>query len=159
MRILGIDPGFERLGIAVLEKNKGDRKETVVFSDCFKTSSKLDFTERLSLIGNQVKAIIEKYNPEILAIETLFINTNQKTAMHVAEARGVVIYEGVQASLEVMEFSPPQIKSTISGDGRADKTQMLKMVNLLVDIAEEKKSDDEMDAIAVALTAFAHRKL
>src|SRR3990167_3211738 len=97
MKILGIDPGYERVGGAVLEKNKGDQKEKVLFSECFKTSAKLEFSERLNLIGEEVRTIIKKYKPEVLSIETLFLTTNQKTVMRVAEARGVVIYE---ASLE-----------------------------------------------------------
>ena len=156
MIILGIDPGFERLGIAVLEKSKGDKKEKVLFSECFKTSAKLEFAERLLLLGTEVKKVIEDYKPEVLAIETLFLNTNQKTVMHVAEARGVVIYEGKQAGLKVFESSPPQIKLAVTGSGSADKAQVIKMVKMLVDIDENKKSDDELDAIAVALTAFAH---
>ena len=98
IRILGIDPGFERLGIAVLNKEK-QNKEQVIFSECFKTSAKLDFSDRLSLIGTEVKKIIKEYKPEILAIETLFLNTNQQTVMRVAEARGVAIYEASQAGL------------------------------------------------------------
>jgi len=158
MRILGIDPGFERLGIAILERTKNNTKEVVLFSGCFKTSSKLDFAERLLLIGSEVKKVIQKYNPEVLAIETLFLNTNQKTVMHVAEARGVVIYEAISAGLKIYEFSPPQIKLATTGYGHADKTQINKMVKILVEIDKEKKSDDELDAIAVALTAFAHRR-
>ena len=153
-RILGIDPGFERLGIAVLEKKTG--KEFILFSECFKTSSKLEFSERLVLIGSEVRAIIKKYKPEILSIETLFLTTNHKTVMHVAEARGVVIYEAAGAGLKIFEASPPQIKVAITGSGRADKTQINKMVKMLVDIDETKKLDDELDAIAVALTGFAH---
>ena len=106
MRILGIDPGFERLGIAILEKNKNDKRERVIFSICFKTSSKLPFNERLFLIGIEVKKIIKKYQPEILAIETLFLNTNQKTVMRVAEARGVVVYEASCAGLKVLKPLP-----------------------------------------------------
>ena len=101
MRILGIDPGFERLGVAILEKNKDDKKERVLFSECFKTSAKLEFPERLFLIGKEIKKIIKKFQPEILAIETLFFTSNQKTVMHVAEVRGVAIYE---ASLEDLKF-------------------------------------------------------
>src|SRR3989344_2452424 len=125
MRILGIDPGFERLGVAVLEKNKGDKKESVVFSECFKTSAKLEFSGRLHLIGAEVKKIIKKYKPEVLAIETLFLNTNQKTVMRVAEARGVAIYEATLAGLEIFKASPPQIKIATSGYGRATKEQMI----------------------------------
>ncbi|MEI7709267.1 MAG: crossover junction endodeoxyribonuclease RuvC [bacterium] len=163
-RILGIDPGFERLGVAILEKNKkpfdsAQGKETVIFSECFKTSAKLEFSERLSLIGAEVKRVIKEYKPEVLAIETLFLTTNQKTVMHVAEARGVVVYEAAKAGLKIFEASPPQIKIATTGYGRSDKTQMIKMVKILVDIDESKKSDDELDAIAIALTAFAHLKL
>lgn len=156
MRILGIDPGFERLGVAILEKDKNGDKERVLFSECFKTSAKLDFNERLFLIGEEVKKIIKKYKPEVLAIETLFLNTNQKTVMHVAEARGVVIYEAAYAGLKIFEASPPQIKIATTGYGRSDKPQINKMVKILVDIDNSKASDDELDAIAIALTAFAH---
>lgn len=156
MRILGIDPGFERLGIAILEKNKSDKKEHVLFSECFKTSAKLDFDERLRLIGEEVKKIIKEYKPEVLAIETLFLTTNHKTVMCVAEARGVVIYEAALAGLKIFEASPPQIKIATTGYGRADKGQIMKMVKILVEIDNSKKSDDEMDAIAIALTALAH---
>src|SRR3990167_2853479 len=156
MRILGIDPGFERLGVAVLEKNKGDKKESVVFSECFKTSAKLEFSGRLHLIGAEVKKIIKKYKPEVLAIETLFLNTNQKTVMRVAEARGVAIYEAVQAGLKVFEASPPQIKIAVTGYGSEASKQINKKIKILVDIDQTKKSDDELDAIAIALTAFAH---
>ena len=100
MRILGIDPGFERLGIAILEKNKNDKKERVLFSECFKTSAKLEFSERLHLIGMEVKRVIKKYKPEVLSVETLFLNTNHKTVMRVAEARGVAIYEATPAGLK-----------------------------------------------------------
>ena len=156
MIILGIDPGFERLGVAVLEKAKGDKKEKVIFSECFKTSAKLEFSERLALIGTEVKNTIKKYKPEVLAIETLFLTTNQKTVMHVAEARGVVIYESANAGLKIFEASPPQIKIATTGYGKADKQQVMKLVKILVDIDKTKKSDDELDAIAIALTGFAN---
>ena len=155
MKILGIDPGFERLGVAVLEKNKGDKKECVLFSECFKTSASLEFHDRLSLIGEEVKKIIKKYKPEVLSIETLFLTTNQKTVMHVAEARGVVIYEATNLGLKIFEASPPQIKIATTGYGKANKEQVMRMVKILVDIDNSKKSDDELDAIAIALTAFA----
>ena len=130
----------------------------MIFSECFKTSAKLEFSERLFLIGEEVKKVIKKYKPEVLAIETLFLNTNQKTVMRVAEARGVAIYEAACAGLKIFEASPPQIKIATTGYGRADKNQVMKMVKILVKIDNEKKSDDELDAIAIALTAFAHLK-
>jgi len=158
MKILGIDPGFERLGIAVLERNKSDKKERILYSACFKTSAKLDFSERLALIGEEIKKIIKKYKPEVLAIETLFFTTNQKTVMHVAEARGVVIYECAKAGMKIFEASPPQIKIATTGYGKANKEQVMKMVKILVATKLPKKgreSDDELDAIAIALTASA----
>lgn len=158
MRILGIDPGFERLGIAILEKEKTDKKERVIFSECFKTSSKLEFNQRLVLVGEEIQKIIKKYKPEALSIETLFLTTNQKTVMHVAEARGVIIYECAKANLKIFEASPPQIKIATTGYGKADKIQMMKMVKILVDIDKTKKSDDELDAIAIAITGFANLK-
>jgi crossover junction endodeoxyribonuclease RuvC len=158
MRILGIDPGYERLGIAILEKNKGDKKEKVLFSECFKTSAKLEFSERLFLIGKEIKNVIKKFKPEILSIETLFLTTNQKTVMHVAEVRGVVIYEASSSGLKIFEASPPQIKIATTGYGKANKEQIMKMVKILVQIDNFKKSDDELDAIAIALTAFAHMR-
>ena len=155
MKILGIDPGFERLGVAILEKNKDDKKEKIIFSECFKTSAKLEFHERLSLIGAEVKNVIKKYKPKILAIETLFLTTNHKTVMHVAEARGVVVYEAASSGLKIFEASPPQIKIATTGYGRASKEQVMKMVKILVKMDNSKTSDDELDAIAIALTAFA----
>jgi crossover junction endodeoxyribonuclease RuvC len=156
MKILGIDPGFERLGVALLEKTKKDEQESVLYSECFKTSAKLEFSERLLLIGQEVKKIIKRYKPEILAIETLFLNTNQKTVMQVAEVRGIIIYEAKVADLRIFEASPPQIKLATTGYGKADKTQIKKMVRILVKIDDSISSDDELDAIAIALTAFAH---
>ena len=159
MRILGIDPGYERLGVAVLEKKSGDKKEVVVFSECFKTSAKLEFTDRLVLIGEEVGRVIKEYNPDVLAIETLFLNTNQKTAMRVSEVRGVILYKAKKLGLAVFETSPPQIKNSITGYGKATKSQMIKMVKMLVDLPLKKKeSDDELDAIAAALTGFANLK-
>ena len=162
MIILGIDPGYERLGVAILERTTEARpqgKEKVIFSECFKTSAKLEFGERLNLIGEEVRKRIKEYKPEILSIETLFLNTNHKTVMHVAEARGVVIYEASRAGLKIFEASPPQIKIATTGYGAADKAQIIKMVKILVKMDNTKTSDDELDAIAIALTAFAHMRV
>jgi len=162
MRILGIDPGYERLGVAVLDpalpeqRGKKNFNHKVIFSECFKTLATLPFPERLRMIGEEVKKIIKKYKPEILSIETLFLTTNQKTVMHVAEVRGVVIYEAMCAGLKIFEASPPQIKIATTGYGKANKEQIMKMVRILVEINNTKTSDDELDAIAIALTSFAH---
>jgi crossover junction endodeoxyribonuclease RuvC len=156
-RVLGIDPGYERLGIAVVEKQ--NNKEVVVYSECFHTPKDMPFHERLFLLGEKVRIIIEEYAPQALAIETLMFNTNQKTAIHVAEARGVVLYEGARKKLEVFEFTPLQIKIAITGHGRSDKKQVTEMVKKLVKIEKTDAKDDEYDAIACALTCLASYKV
>jgi crossover junction endodeoxyribonuclease RuvC len=154
MIIISIDPGYERLGIAILEKiPKG--KEVLVFSECFKTSAKLPHDERLTLIGNRIKEIIRKYKPEVLATEKLFFSGNQKTAMLVAEARGVILYTGSSLGLKVFEYTPNEVKIAITGYGRSEKRQIIDMVKKLIVVKKETKSDDEFDAIAIGLTHFA----
>lgn len=159
MKILGIDPGYERLGIAVLEKNKGERKERILHSDCFKTSAKLPLTERLFLLGTEVNSIIQKYKPEKLAIEKLYFENNQKTAMGVSEARGAILFVARKAGLEILEYTPLQIKNAVTGYGKATKEQVHMMVSKLIELPKSIKQDDEIDAIAVALTGFATTKL
>ena len=161
MKIISIDPGYERLGIAILEKpqkpprDRPSGKEKLIFSECFKTSSKLTHHERLSLIGNRIKEIIKKYKPEILATEKLFFSGNQKTAMLVAEARGVILYTGSSLGLSVFEYTPNDVKIAITGYGRSQKRQMIDMVKKLIAVDSKTNSDDEFDAIAIGLTYFA----
>ena len=157
MIVLGIDPGYERVGIAVVEQDK-NRKEILVYSNCFKTDPKLPFNERLFLVGKEVERIIKKYTPEILSIETLLFNTNQKTALRVSEARGVMIYEAKKHNLEVFEYTPLQIKNAVTGYGRATKNQIDVMVRQLMSVPKTVKQDDEIDAIAASLTCIASYK-
>lgn len=157
MIILGIDPGYERVGIAVIEKQP-KQKETLLHSECFKTSSKLEHHNRLTLIGNKIKEVINTYNPNILAIEKLFFNSNQKTALLVAEARGVIVYSASSQNVDVREYTPLEIKVAITNYGRSDKEQMMAMIPRLISIDKKITSDDEFDAIGVALTCSAvHR--
>ncbi len=155
---MGIDPGFERLGIAIIEKEKGG-KEKLLFSECFKTSKTLEFSERLKLLGDRVSLLIQEYEPKCLGIETLFFETNKTTAMRVAEVRGALLYIATQNDLKICEYSPLQIKSAVTGYGKADKRAVMTMVPKLIKIEGEKKMiDDELDAIAIALTASASEK-
>ena len=154
MKIISIDPGYERLGIAVLEKEKG-QKETLLFSECFKTSPKLPHNGRLALIGDRIKEVIKKYKPEALATEKLFFSDNQKTALLVAEARGVILYVGSSMELKVFEYAPTEIKIAITGYGRSEKSQIIDMVKKLIKVTKDTNSDDEFDAIAIGLTHFA----
>lgn len=157
MIILGIDPGYDRLGIAVIEK-KDKIKEVLLYSECLQTSSKDDFYTRLGQVGTRVAEIIAEYTPDALAIESLFITKNQKTAMHVSEARGVIIYEAVRKNIPIFEYTPPQIKVAVTGHGGSDKTQIIKMIPLLIKMPAKKAQDDEYDAIAVALTCLASER-
>ena len=154
MKIISIDPGYERVGIAIVEKNGSD-KEKLIYSDCFQTSSKSPITERFLLIGKEVERVIKKYEPEAMAIETLFFNSNQKTAMKVSEARGIIIYQALANELEVFEYTPLQIKIAITGYGRGDKKQVIAMLPHLIKIEKIIKYDDEYDAIAIGLTHLA----
>ena len=155
MKILAIDPGYERIGIAVLEKVQGQQKETLLYSVCFKTDKKLDLNQRIFLIGCEVERIITTYQPKVCAIEKLFFTTNQKTVMGVSEARGVCIYSAMRNDLLIAEYTPLEIKQAVAGYGRADKTQVHDMVRQLIVLPKKKFIDDEIDAIAIGLTAFA----
>ncbi|MEK7213542.1 MAG: crossover junction endodeoxyribonuclease RuvC [Patescibacteria group bacterium] len=150
MKILGIDPGYDRVGIAIIEDG------VLIHSECFSTSSKDIFHIRLKEIGQRINNIMKKFSPNIVAIESLFITRNQKTAMKVAEARGVISYEVSLKEIPIHEYSPPQIKVAITGHGGSDKAQIIKMIPLLLKIKVKKALDDEYDAIAVALTCQAH---
>ncbi len=153
MRVLAIDPGFERVGIAVLEKKDG--KEILLYSDCFKTFSRLPFENRLLLIGAELNRIIDIHKPDAVAVETLFFNSNQKTAMRVAEARGVITYIPVSRGLILHEYTPLQIKIAVTGYGKADKEQVSFMTQKLLGITGDVKYDDETDAIALGITCLA----
>lgn len=153
MRVLAIDPGYDRLGMAVLEKRGG--KEAVLFSECVTTSKESPRAERLFDISEAVRAAARRFHPDALAIETLFLHTNQKTAMAVAEARGAILASAAREGLRVFEYAPLQIKIAVTGYGRSDKRQVAEMVKKLVRLEGKKRLDDEYDAIAVGLTCLA----
>lgn len=151
-RILGIDPGFGRLGIAVIEKSK---KETLLHSECFETDASLPQSKRLFQIYERIESVIKKWQPETLAIETLFFNKNITTGIKVAEVRGTVIALAEKHGLKVCEYGPQEIKAAVAGYGKATKEQMISMVPKLIKISSPIKHDDEYDAIGVALTCSA----
>jgi crossover junction endodeoxyribonuclease RuvC len=157
MKILAIDPGFERLGIAVIE-HLPKEKDVLLYSTCFKTSAKIPFHKRLVLIGKEVESVIEKYRPIALGIEKLYFTTNQKTAMGVSEARGVIIYSASKNGLSIFEYTPGEIKVAVTGYGKADKTMVMNMVPKLISIPQKTSSDDELDAIAIGLTCLARER-
>ena len=156
--IIAIDPGFDRVGLAILCSEDGNPK--LLFSQCIETNPKGSRGERLFAIGSQLRKVIEKWNPTTLAVETLFFNTNISSAIGVAEARGVVIYEASRARMEIFEYAPQTIKIAVTGYGRASKGQLADMVSRLVNLPKKphKRLDDEMDAIALGITHLATEK-
>ena len=155
MRVLAIDPGFGRCGIAVVEKKAG--KEALVYSACIETSAKLPFPERLATVVAECERVLIEAKPQYVALEKLYFSTNQKTAMQVAEVRGALISLATRHKLPVAEYTPMQVKSAL-GYGRADKKQMGKLVRMLVKIDKKITHDDEYDAIAVGLTHLARSR-
>ena len=156
VRILGIDPGFDRLGACILDKEA--QKEELVFSTCLTTSKKDSFEKRLLAIGEELETIIMLYKPDELAIETLFFTKNQKTIITVAEVRGICIYLAHKHGAKIFEYSPPQIKLAIAGHGKASKEDIEIMVpKILKKPLLLNTLDDEIDAIAIALTHSANR--
>jgi crossover junction endodeoxyribonuclease RuvC len=152
MIIIAIDPGYDRLGVAILDCSFGVGKEEVVFSDCIETNPKDPFPKRLAVIYESVVEVIENFNPKVLAIENLYMATNKKTAMRVAESRGVVVLAAERAGLEIFEYSPPQVKVAVTGHGGSTKDQVERMVKKLTSYEKTSAKDDELDAIAVGLT-------
>ncbi len=154
MCIVAIDPGYERMGVAVLSRGEGN-KHVLLFSDCWKTSPQIPFPERLHELGTRLEALVKKHKPQALALEKLYFETNQKTAMHVAEVRGMLMYIATRSSLRLYEYTPLQIKVAVTGYGKANKRELTKMIPLLIDLQTTPKHDDEYDAIAVGLTCLA----
>jgi crossover junction endodeoxyribonuclease RuvC len=155
--VLSIDPGYERLGVAILKQAPG-KKEELLYSNCVRTEKSLPHAKRLAVIAESLTSLIEKYSPDILATETLFFSVNQKTAMQVAEARGVILATGALHGLTVCEYSPLQVKVATTGDGRADKKQIIAMIPQLIALHKEIMFDDEFDAIAIGITCLAREK-
>lgn len=154
MTILGIDPGFGRLGWGVIEKMKGQDWQAKAFG-CLETSAKKSLSERLLEIHKEIRLLIKKYRPERVAVEELFFFQNVSTAIQVGQARGVVLLSAVEAGLPVDEYTPLEVKQAVAGYGRAEKKQVQKMVAVLLGLKGKVKSDDAADALAVALCAGA----
>ncbi len=148
--ILGIDPGFGRMGYGVIEKMKTGEWRAIDFG-CIDTSPKKKFVERLQEVYEAVEFLIKKYQPSVVGVEKLFFARNVTTAIEVAQARGVILLCAGQAGLIIDEFTPQQIKQAITGYGKSEKVQMQKMVAIILGIKDKIKSDDAADALAVAL--------
>ena len=153
MRVLAIDPGYGRCGMALLEKIDG--KEILLFSDCIETSPKAEFVDRMKCVTDACAKLIATYAPDCVAMEKLYFSTNQKTAMRVAEVRGALLSTATGLGMEVFEYTPAQVKNAAAGWGGADKRAVAQMLRTLVKIEKEIKHDDEYDAIAVGVTHLA----
>ena len=150
-RVLGIDPGFDRLGLAVLEGDPS--KPTYVWSACIQIP-KGTASERLSVVYNTIAEVVALYTPSSCGVEGLFFSTNKKTALSVAEARGAVLSALGNARMPVIEILPSQVKLAVTGYGKSDKKAVSDMVCRLITLPPSKRLDDEFDAIAVALACL-----
>lgn len=155
-RVLSIDPGFDRVGVALLERANG--KEKLLYSECIETDKKDPHDQRLLAVGLGIRRNIQEWRPEALAIEKLFFNQNTTSAIRVAEARGVIIFEASSAGLSVYEYSPQEIKIATTGYGKAGKKEVEAMVQRILSLKSMPKRDDETDAIAVGITHLSSYK-
>lgn len=150
MRIIGIDPGLAITGWSVVEFDNNSVPHVIDYG-CITTKKGLSVSQRLKEIFEDITQLLRKYKPQYAGMETLLFCNNQKTAIAVGEARGVVLLALEQFSLLVKEMSPLQVKSTVTGYGKAKKKQVQEAVQMLCNMEELPKPDDAADAIAVAI--------
>lgn len=155
MRILGIDPGTSRIGFGLIETAGGLR---LVDYGVIEAKEKT-LTEKIANFSKKFDKLLKDSNPELAAIEKLFFAKNQKTALSVAQARGVLMAALIAKNIPIVEYGPTEVKSNITGNGLADKQGVAKMVKSILKVSEIKGYDDAVDAIAIAITAASHQKL
>jgi crossover junction endodeoxyribonuclease RuvC len=149
MRIIGIDPGYARMGWGVIEK-KGSVLTPVAYG-AISTDKSMSMPDRLKTLYNGLMEVIEEYRPEEASIEELYFNSNAKTVIYVGEARGVAVLACANSGVSIYEYTPLQIKTSITGNGRADKKQVQMMVSKLIRLETVPELDDTADAIAAAI--------
>ncbi len=149
--ILGVDPGIADTGYGAIRVEQN--KMTCLEYGSIKTSSKLEFVERLEILHNELSKIIDKHNPELISVEQLFFCKNVKTALTVGQARVVIMLTARLKKKPVTEFTPLQVKQAVSTYGKASKMQVQKMVKLLLNLKTIPRPDDAADALAVAICA------
>ena len=154
MKVLAIDPGYGRCGLAIVERTSGG-KDVLIHSDCVETSASMDFPERLNTVAQACSALLTLHSPDCVAMEKLYFSNNQKTAMRVAEVRGAILAIAGAAGIAVTEYTPGEVKSATTGYGSADKKAVTQMVRILVKMDARVRLDDEYDAIAIGLTHLA----
>jgi len=159
MKILGIDPGSSLIGYAIIKKGKNNTL-TVLDFGCISTEKTTSPTEKIKKIYKETVNLIKKYNPHLIAVEKIFFFKNLKTALPVSEARGVILLAAAHCHKKILEYTPLQVKITITGYGRAQKKQLEKVIKKMVDLKKfnpqekQRKKDDAFDALGVALCAY-----
>lgn len=151
-RFLGIDPGYATLGYAVIESLGEDL--SILDFGVITTPAGEDFMQRLLDISGDLQLLFEKFSPDFAAVEEVYFSSNTKTALAVAHARGVVLCELAKHKVETMSISPNQVKSLLTGDGKADKRQVQDMVQRQFDLKSLPQPDDAADALAIAYGCF-----
>lgn len=149
MIILGIDPGTATTGFGVVRKTK--KKLKVIDYGCIVTSRGLSDGERLKKLSNELNKLIKKYQPKVLAVESVYFFKNLKTAMPVSQAKGVILLTAAKKKIPVYEITPLQMKMAITGYGKAEKKQVQEMVKVLLNMDKAPKIDDAADALGIAL--------
>ncbi len=154
MKVLGIDPGTGRVGWAFVSHEKGI--DSLIECGCFETKVNSELPDRLQKIYIFLKELIKENKPDVLAVESLFFATNVKTAFDVGAARGVILLAGQEAGLPIFQYTPLQVKSSLTGYGKAEKNQIQFMVTKILHLQEIPKPDDAADAVAISLTHIFH---
>ena len=149
MIICGIDPGTATTGFGIIKKTGGKLK--VINYGCITTSPDLCAGDRLKKIKNELNKLIKKYQPEVLAVESVYFFKNLKTAMPVSQAKGVILLTAAKKKIPVYEFTPLQMKMAVTGYGKAEKKQVQEMLKVLLSMKEAPKMDDAADALGIAL--------
>ena len=149
MRILGIDPGYAITGYSIIDYQ--GNKFKLIDSGAVTTKAGVSLPLRLTKIYDDLSMIIDEYKPDAISVEELFFNNNVKTAINVAQARGVVLVVGCQKQIPTYEYTPLQIKQAVAGYGRADKIQVQKMVKAILNVEKLPKLDDTTDSMAAAI--------
>ncbi|MBE7066194.1 MAG: crossover junction endodeoxyribonuclease RuvC [Ruminococcaceae bacterium] len=156
MIIFGVDPGFALTGYGIIEADKS--KLRLLEAGCVSTKADELFTARCEKIYNELSALMQKYKPDAFAVEELFFNSNQKTAIMVAQGRGVAVLAATHNKIPVYEYTPLQVKQSVAGYGRADKNQVQQMVKVILKLDKIIKPDDAADAVAIAIShAYGYR--
>ena len=149
MRILGIDPGYAILGWGVIEK-KGSSFIPIAYGS-LETDKDMPMPERLKVLYSGLMEVIAEYEPEEASVEELYFNNNAKTAIFVGQARGVALLACINSGVDLFEYTPLQIKTAMTGFGRAEKKQIQSMVKMILNLDSVPKPDDTADALAAAI--------